>query len=171
MSWKTLTALAAALGLLGLIPACPAPSHPDVYEGGTYTGDDDVFGDDDVGDDDVGDDDVGDDDVGDDDTGVPPDDDDTTPEGPDVLQFFNDYVNAFCGRALECYDPATLEHLGWENLAACRQWMNDNSVDPAECLYDPTYAQSCLAQVLGVDCDDFLTAAGMDDCLLALDCS
>jgi hypothetical protein len=161
MTWKTLAALTAAFGLLGLIPACPAPQHPDIYEGGTFTGDDDAVGDDDTGDDDTGDDDTGDDDT------VGPDDDDN---GPDVNQFFNDYVDAFCARALECYESAILEHLGWSNMNACRQWMSDNSVDPVDCVYDASHATSCLDQVSNVDCDDFVNYVGMDDCNLALIC-
>ncbi len=141
---KTLIAMAAGLGLLGLIPACPAPQHPDVYEGGAYTGDDDAVGDDDVGDDDVGDDDTG--------------------GGGNAAAFFNDYMQGVCELYFDCLDPGTLEHMGWTNLGDCIDQMKGKAGSMEGCTVDEGMAADCVNAVQSIDCETFLSGGGMDDC-------
>jgi hypothetical protein len=140
--FKTLIAMAAGLGLLGLIPACPAPQHPDVYEGGAYQGDDD----DATGDDD-------------DDTG-----DDDTAGGEDAALFYEDYIEGTCGLYFECLDPGTLEAMGWETLGDCVSQMMAKAGSMEGCTVDGGYASGCLDDIDSVSCDDFLAGEGLQSC-------
>ncbi len=145
---RTTCFISLAILLALAITGCPAPQHPDVYEGGAFQGDDD----DAVGDDDVAD---------DDDNG-----------GMSEEAFTSAYEQAYCDRSLECYDAATLEALGWASVADCLAFFDaagDDDDYPA-CTYFSEYAQACLAEVAAVSCDDFITGTWMDACLDTWDC-
>jgi hypothetical protein len=87
--------------------------------------------------------------------------------------FSDAYETSYCARAIECYDDATLEVMGWADEADCLSFLDeaaDDDDDAPVCTYVADFAQDCLDEVDAVSCDDFLTGTWMDACVDTWDC-
>ena len=167
---RTLSTLAASLTavLFLLNLGCPALSHSDEHEEGTNPpGDRDYFDFSNAGGGHGDDDDWGDDDDawGDDD--AMGDDDDM---GGDMSEgdFLDAGMSLICALLFECFPTEKILAMGWETVEDC---VDDEYLVIAMmsgCVegytYNGIYAQGCLQELAGANCDTFEEGDGMQNC-------